>query len=174
VPGYYSSNLNRIEMKKVITLMCIGIILMSFESFQIKALNTDLIGSYEYKTPNSAENHFIVIDTIKGKFSGRYYGTEDGSGHGVFFYENEMKNLNIANNNISFEIEKRELFQTTRFKAEKKKIGVKAEKSIGFSNTVLFYTGTISNQDLKLNCESKYGDCWEKGFKFKKNEKNSR
>ena len=75
------------------------ILLLSFvscnsdkKSSELK-LNSDLIGIYEYKTPEQSENHYIVIDTLNGKYSGLYFGTEDSGGHGVFFYSNSETNL---------------------------------------------------------------------------------
>ena len=56
-----------------------------------KKLNSELIGIYEYQTPEQSENHYIVIDTLNGKYNGVYFGTEDSGGHGVFFYGNEME-----------------------------------------------------------------------------------
>ena len=141
---------------------------MSFNLVQSKKINISLIGTYEYKSENIKENHFIIIDTLNGKFIGKYYGTEDGSGHGVFFYENEMKNLNLEHDRISFGIEKRDLFQTTRLRILKQKSKSKLENSVGISKTVLNYGGKITTEGFELNCESKYGDCWEKEMKFVK------
>ena len=54
----------------------------------------DLIGTYVFETPEKSENHYIIIDTLDGKYFGHYFGTEDSGGHGVFFYKNDMQNLN--------------------------------------------------------------------------------
>ena len=82
-------------------------------------LNANLIGIYEYKTPEQSENHYIVIDTLNGNYNGLYFGTEDSGEHGVFFYGNGMEKLNLENDKISFEIGKRNLYQTTRFRIVK-------------------------------------------------------
>ena len=44
----------------------------------------------------------------------------------------------------------------------------KKQKSIGISKTKLEYSGKINGEIIELNCESKYGDCWEKEIKFVK------
>ena len=133
-----------------------------------KKLNSELIGIYEYNTPEQSENHFIVIDTLNGKYSGLYFGTEDSGGHGVFFYGNGMENLNIENNKISFEIGKRELYETTRMRIVKHKRDLEKDSTSGISKGQLKYSGEISKSGFKLNCESDFGYCWENELNFKK------
>lgn len=153
-------------MKKVIVIFIIGLILVSFKNEKNKRDNFSLIGTYEFKTENKIENHFIVIDTLNGKLVGKYYGTENGSGHGIFFYENEMKNLSIIENTIRFEIEQRKLFVKTRFKIVKQKN--KNEESVGLSKTTINYQGKILKDGFEFKCESKYEDCWQKEMIFTK------
>ena len=75
-----------------------------------------------------------------------------------------MESLKIEKNKISFEILNRELYAKSQFKIVKS--NSKKEKSIGLSKTKLEYSGKIIDEIIELNCESKYGDCWEKKFKF--------
>ncbi|MCA0133867.1 hypothetical protein [Winogradskyella alexanderae] len=131
-------------------------------------LNADLIGIYEYKTPEQSENHYIVIDTLNGKYSGLYFGTEDSGGHGVFFYGNGMENLNLENGKISFEIGKRDLYKTTRFRIVKDKRDLEKDSTSGVSKGQLKYSGEISKSGFKLNCESEFGYCWENEMNFEK------
>jgi len=133
-----------------------------------KKLNPELIGIYEYKTPEQAENHYIVIDTLNGNYNGLYFGTEDSGGHGVFFYGNGMENLNIENKKISFGIGKRDLYETTRFRIIKHKRDLEKDSTSGISKGQLKYSGEISKNGLKLNCESEFGYCWENELNFEK------
>ena len=133
-----------------------------------KNLNSDLIGIYEYKTPEKTENHYIVIDTLNGKYSGIYYGTEDSGGHGVFFYGNGIENLNIEKKEISFEIGTRELYETTRMRIVKHKRDLEKDSTSGISKGQLKYSGEISKIGIKLNCKSEFGYCWENELNFEK------
>ena len=153
-------------MRKIIVIFIIGLILVSFKNGKNNGDNFSLVGTYEFKTDNKSESHFIVIDTLHGKLVGKYYGTEEGSGHGIFFYENEMKNLSITENSIRFDVENRKLFVKTRFKIVNK--NSKNEESVGFSKTTLNYQGKIFKDGIEFKCESKYGDCWQKEMIFKK------
>ncbi len=140
---------------------------------QYSKINVSLIGFYEYRTEVENENHYIIIDSLNGKLIGKYFGSENEGDHGVAFFENEMTNLNIENERISFEISNRELYAKSQFLFVKN--NSKKEKSIGFSKTKLEYNGKINRKLLELNCESKFGDCWEKKMKFiKLNKKNIR
>ena len=134
------------------------------KSEQNSKLINSIIGFYEYKTEVKDENHYIVIDSINGKLIGRYFGSENEGEHGIAFFENNMENLKIEKNKISFEILNRELYAKSQFKIVKN--NSKKEKSIGLSKTKLEYSGKINNEIIELNCESKYGDCWEKKIKF--------
>ena len=131
-------------------------------------LNPNLIGIYEYKTPEQSENHYIVIDTLNGKYSGLYFGTESSGGHGIFFYGNGMENLNIENNKISFEIGKRDLYETTRFRIVKRRRDLEKDSTSGVSKGQLKYDGEILKSGFKLKCESEFGYCWENELNFEK------
>ena len=133
-----------------------------------KNLNADLIGIYEYKTPEKSENHYIVIDTLNGKYNGLYYGTEDSGGHGIFFYGNEIESLKIDKSKISFEIGTRELYETTRMKIIKHKRDLEKDSTSGISKGQLKYSGEISKIGIKLNCKSEFGYCWENELNFEK------
>lgn len=133
-----------------------------------KKLNADLIGIYEYKTPEQSENHYIVIDTLNENYNGLYFGTEDSREHGVFFYGNGMENLNLENDKISFEIGKRNLYKTTRFRIVKHRRNLEKDSTSGVSKGKLKYNGKITKSGFIVNCESKYGYCWENEMKFKK------
>jgi len=133
-----------------------------------KKLNSELIGIYEYRTENKSENHYIVIDTINGKLSGVYFGTEDSGGHGVFFYGNEMENLTLESKNISFEIGRRELYASTRMRIIKNKKDLEIDSTSGVSKSRLKYKGDILKNGFKLTCKSEYGDCWWNEMSFYK------
>ena len=133
-----------------------------------KKLNSELIGIYEYITFEESENHYIVIDTLNGKYSGLYFGTEVSSRYGILFYKNEIKNLNIENNKISFEIGKRELYENTLMRIAKHKRVLEKNSINGISKGQLKYGGEISKSGFKLRCESEYGDCWDYEMTFKK------
>jgi|688.fasta_scaffold809553_1 hypothetical protein len=133
---------------------------------QNRELNLSILGLYEYKTEVKNENHYIVIDSIYGKLIGKYYGSENEGEHGVAFFENNMENLKIEKTKISFEILNRELYAKNQFLVVKNTS--KKQKSIGISKTKLEYSGKINGEIIELNCESKYGDCWEKEIKFVK------
>jgi len=135
-------------------------------------LNTDLIGIYEYKTSEESENHYIIIDTLNGNYNGLYFGTEDSGGHGVFFYGNGMENLNLKNDEISFEIGKRDLYETTRFRIVKHRRDLEKDSISGISKGQLKYNGKITKSGIKVNCESEFGYCWENEMNFKKLTKN--
>ncbi|WP_415185569.1 hypothetical protein [Nonlabens sp.] len=131
-------------------------------------LNSDLIGIYEYKTPEQSENHYIVIDTLNRKYNGLYYGTEDSGGHGVFFFGNKMESLIIEKKKISFEIGNRELYETTLMRIVKHKRNLEKDSTIGISKCQLKYSVEITKSGFKLNCESEYGYCWENELNFEK------
>jgi len=131
-------------------------------------LNADLIGIYEYKTPEQSENHYIVIDTLNGNYNGLYFGTEDSGGHGVFFYGNGMENLNLETDKISFEIGKRNLYETTRFRILKNRKNLKKDSTSGVSKGQLQYNGEITKNGIKVKCESEFGYCWENEMNFEK------
>lgn len=133
-----------------------------------KKLNYELIGVYEYKTFEQSENHYIVIDTLNGKYSGLYFGTENTSRHGILFYRNEMKKLTIENNKISFEIGKRELYKNTQMRIVKPKRDLEKNSIEGISEGQLKYRGEILKSGFKLKCESDYGDCWYYEMSFEK------
>ncbi len=142
------------------------------EKFELQTipekLNAELIGIYEYKTPEQSENHYLVIDTLNGEYNGLYFGTEDSGGHGVFFYGNEMENLKVKNGKISFEIGKRKLYETTRFRIVKNRRNLEKDSTSGVSKGQLKYNGEITKSGIKVNCESEFGDCWENEMNFEK------
>ena len=131
-------------------------------------LNSELIGVYEYKALEQSQNHYIVIDTLNGKYSGLYFGTEDNSRRGILFYGNEIKKLNIENNKISFEIEKRKLYENTQMRIVKHKKDLEKNSTIGISKGQLKYRGEILKSGFKLKCESEFGDCWDYEMTFEK------
>lgn len=133
-----------------------------------KILNSDIIGIYECKTPEQSENHYMIIDTLNGKYDGLYFGTEDSGGHGVFFYGNRMEKLSLEDNKISFEIGKRDLYETTRFRIIKQKRDLEKDSISGSSSEQLKYSGEISKNEFKLNCISEFEYCWENKLNFEK------
>ncbi|MCW5909712.1 MAG: hypothetical protein KIT62_01500 [Cyclobacteriaceae bacterium] len=128
----------------------------------VKALLTDnpeLVGIYEYKSAEKDENHYIVFDIIDGQLKGVYFGTEDGKGHGIFFYATDMTNLAIdTEGKIEFEIGDRELFETTQFKIVK--IRSQRDEPVGHSRGLLKYKGQINKDKIQLTCTSEFYDCW--------------
>lgn len=113
-------------------------------------IHTDFIGLYEYQTSEPSEHHYIVIDTLDKSYYGLYYGTEAINDHGVFFYGNSIENLNIQDQSISFDIGRRNLYTTTRFKIVKHRRDLDKDSAIGVSKDILKYNGTISNTSFKL------------------------
>jgi len=145
------------------------ILILSFISCSsYKKANYQWIGTYEYKTANKSENHYIVIDTINGKYDGIYFGSEDSGGHGVFFYKNEIENLTVDGKNISFNISKRDLYETTQIKIVKHKRDLEKDSIRGISMNSLKYSGEISENGFKLNCTSEFGYCWDDQLNFEK------
>lgn len=129
--------------------------------------NQDLVDIYVYKSSKETENHYIMFDNIDNELQGFYFGTEDGNGHGVFFYAAEMDNLKIdKDGNIEFEIGDRKLFETTQFKIIKRED--QKDKPIGHSRGVLKYRGQIIKDRIELICESEHQDCWTNKMTFEK------
>lgn len=133
-----------------------------------KKLNTELIGIYEYKALKQSENHYLVIDTLNGKYSALYYGAEDNSRFGILFYKNEIKKLTIENNTISFEIGKRELCENSLMKVVKQERNLEKKSIIAISRGLLKYNGELLKDSVKLKCQSDYGDCWDSEMTFEK------
>lgn len=128
----------------------------------------EVIGIFQHKTSKQSENHVIVIDTLNGKYSGLYYGTEDSGEHGVFFYENSMENLKIENDRISFEVGKRDLYESNRFRILNPKRNPGKDSISGVSKGKLKYKGEITKSGIKVNCESDIGYCWKNELNFEK------
>lgn len=127
----------------------------------------NLVGIYEYKSAEDSENHQIVFNKIDGQLKGFYFGTEDGKGHGIFFYTVEMTKLTIdKEGKIEFEIGDRLLFETTRFKIVKTEN--QREESVGRASRVLKYKGQIKTDKIELTCASELQDCWTKELTFEK------
>ena len=133
-----------------------------------KKMNAELIGIYEYKTLEQSENHYIVIDTLNGEYSGLYFGTENSSRHGILFYGKKKKKLNIENDKISFEIGKRELYENTQMRIGKLNVDLEKKSIIGISKGQLKYRGELLKSGFKLKCDSEYGDCWDYEMTFEK------
>ncbi len=129
--------------------------------------NHDFVGIYEYKSDEKSENHYIVLDKIDGHLKGYYFGTEDGKGHGIFFYATDMTNLTIdKEGEIEFEIGDRKLFETTQFKIVKNES--QRDESVGRSRGILKYKGKISEDKIQLTCDSEFQDCWTSELTFEK------
>ncbi|MGJ8685065.1 MAG: hypothetical protein ACSHWW_10605 [Nonlabens sp.] len=138
------------------------------EHLETQSINIEIIGVYEYQSENKEENHSIFIDIVDNKLVGFYFGTEDGSGHGIFHYGNPLLNFKLTENEIAFEIGKRELFETTRNKVYEVDENPKKEIAIGISKSPLKYSGELTEFGFKLNCESEFKVCWENKMEFKK------
>ncbi|WP_071342023.1 hypothetical protein [Maribacter sp. 1_2014MBL_MicDiv] len=134
----------------------------------LKPINYEAIGVYEFKTENEEENHFIFIDTVETKIVGFYFGTEDSGVHGISHYGNPLANFKLTDTKIEFEIEKRELFETTRNKTYKANEKPKKEFATGVSKSVLYYSGELTEFGFKLNCQSEFNNCWSDELDFKK------
>ncbi|WP_298265146.1 hypothetical protein [uncultured Lutibacter sp.] len=124
-----------------------------------ETIEFDLIGFYEYKSNELAENHYIVIDTLDNKLNGFYFGTESSDEHGVFFYKVKMSKLIIKKNNIQFEIGERKLYENSQMKIIKTQNQLDREILIGTSKNILKYSGVITKSGFELNCESEFNDC---------------
>ena len=154
-------------MNKVI-LFVIGVILFSCSSVSNREkINPAYLGFYEYQSDDKAENHYIIIDTLNNEYKSFYYGTEDGSGHGVFFYSSKLEDLIINNQEINFKIKERELFNRTRFRIVKNR-NVKKDSSIGFSRSELNYKGSFTEKGIELKCSSEFDNCWNDNMFFTK------
>ena len=133
-----------------------------------KKLQAELVGIYEFKALEESENQYIIIDTLNGKYSGIYFGTEDNSRRGILFYKNNMENLAIENNSISFEIGKRELFKNSQMRMDKHDRELEKKAILGISRGQLKYRGELLKSVINLKCESDYGDCWDYEMTFEK------
>ncbi|REG86289.1 hypothetical protein [Winogradskyella sediminis] len=138
------------------------------EHLETQLVDNEIIGVYEYQAENKEENHSIFIDIVDNKLVGFYFGTEDGSGHGIFHYGNPLLNFKLTEKEIAFEIGQRELFETTRNKVYKADEKPKKEIAIGISKSPLKYSGQLTELGFELNCESEFNDCWENKMEFKK------
>jgi len=126
-----------------------------------------LEGIYVFKASEQKNNHYLVFDTQGGKSIALYYGSEDGSGHGIFYYAEELLSLKLdEKGNIEFEIGKRQLFETSQFKIIKHESH--RDKPVGSSMSVLKYKGQINGNKIILTCSSKVGDCWQAEMIFEK------
>lgn len=125
----------------------------------------DLVGIYEYKSREQSENHYIIFDNVDGQIKGKYFGTHDGKGHGVFFYKADVEKLKIEDKGeIEFEIGDRLLYETTLFKIK----DPSPDSAIGRTRDILKYKGQLDNNKIKLTCNSEYYDCWDKELTFEK------
>ncbi|RAJ13042.1 hypothetical protein [Olleya aquimaris] len=138
------------------------------EHLETQSIDNEIIGVYEYQSENKEENHSIFIDIVDNKLVGFYFGTEDGSGHGIFHYGNPLLNFKLTENEIAFEIGQRELFETTRNKVYEADENSKKEIAVGISKSPLKYSGELTEFGFELNCESEFKDCWENKMEFKK------
>ncbi|MDO5981747.1 hypothetical protein [Flavivirga spongiicola] len=138
------------------------------EHLETQLVDNEIIGVYEYQTENKEENHSIFIDIVDNELVGFYFGTEDGSGHGIFHYGNPLLNFKLTEKEIEFEIGQRELFETTRNKVYGAEENPKKEIAVGISKSPLKYSGELTEFGFELNCESEFQDCWENKMEFRK------
>ena len=117
------------------------------EHSETQLVDNEIIGVYEYQTENKEENHSIFIDIVDNELVGFYFGTEDGSGHGIFHYGNPLLNFKLTENKIAFEIGQRELFKTTRNKVYEADEKPKKEIAVGISKSVLKYSGKLKSKE---------------------------
>lgn len=138
-----------------------AILLMTF----LSTTTPDLVGIYEYKSREQSENHYMIFDKVDGQIKGKYFGTHDGKGHGVFFYKADIEKLKIGDNGeIEFEIGDRLLYETTLFKIK----DPSPDSAIGRTRDILKYKGQLDNNKIKLTCNSEYYDCWDEELTFEK------
>ena len=138
------------------------------ENLETQLVDNEIVGVYEYQTENEEENHSIFIDIVDNELVGFYFGTEDGSGHGIFHYGNPLLNFKLTENEIAFEIGQRKLFKTTRNKSYEADEKPEKEIAAGISISPLKYSGKLTEFGFELNCESEFQDCWESKMEFKK------
>lgn len=126
---------------------------------------TNYNGIYEYE---KSKDHYILIDTLNGNYSGIFFGTQNYSDQGVLFYGNTMENLNIKGDQITLNIGERNLYKTTQMKIVKNKDQHKNDPIIGIAKNRLKFNGEISKNRIKIKCISEFGDCLNKEMYFKK------
>ncbi len=121
---------------------------------------------YKFQEEKEEESHYIILTKINGHHIGKYYGSEKWGEYDVCFFVADMKDLIInGNGNIQFAILDRTLFAVSFFSMGEEP---PQDTSIGISKSVLKYSGTISNGNIKLSCISQNNDCWREEFIFKK------
>ena len=119
---------------KTIFVLLTFLSIISCSSYQ-KSNAKDLNGIYEYKAANQAQNTYLVFDTQNKKQLALFYGTENQNQE-IYYFENKIEKLKIDQQEISFEIGKRELYETSRLKIVKSKEQVKNDDFIDFDNGI--------------------------------------
>jgi len=128
---------------------------------------------YQQDSADLIEDHYIVIETYEGKLRGYYYGTSDDfdharEGYAPGFFVAQMKDLNIVNGTIRFDIQlfSRDIFSAPVDLSYKQSDTVSVESNAPWLNAQIFsaengimnnYQGTIENEEiiLKINDESR-------------------
>ncbi|WP_452220251.1 hypothetical protein [Lacinutrix salivirga] len=162
-------------MKNLLTLM----LLLSFISCESektkeksiaesKKINLEIRGIYELKSSKKTEKHFIIIDTLNGKFAGSYFGTENKNQYGTAHFSNSLEHLTIEKNKIKFEIGKRNLYKSTLFRIAKFESDLENDSIIGVSEYRIKFKGKLFKNGFKFICESEMQNCWDKKLTFEK------
>ena len=61
--------------------------------------------TFVFETEDPNERHMIIFEKAAGSGKTYYFGSEDGKGHGVFFYSVELTDLKVGNDGtIEFQI----------------------------------------------------------------------
>ena len=149
---------------KTIFVLLTFLSIISCSSYQ-KSNAKDLNGIYEYKAANQAQNTYLVFDTQNKKQLALFYGTENQNQE-IYYFENKIEKLKIDQQEISFEIGKRELYETSRLKIVKSKEQVKNERIVGISKEKIKIVGKINDEKIKLPCVSE--GCQQKEMIFLK------
>ncbi|MGI9547780.1 MAG: hypothetical protein ACR2MM_11110 [Flavobacteriaceae bacterium] len=139
----------------------------SKEQISSRIPNTPINGFYEYQSTSGQQNQYILIDTLHGKYYGLYYRTEPKRGKGQWYYTNSLTKLRVEKDSIHFVLGASKLFNARSVIPGKitRKLPVKTDEE---ETELLLFRGKISNEVLRLVCESPKGDCPDQSMLFNK------
>ena len=132
-----------------------------------EALPNYIIGFYEYQASGLDRNQYILIDTLKNNVYGIYYRTEPKRGKGQWYYANSLKELDIKNKRIKFELGDRKLFSSKPVSPGKRSMELPTDESRNNSKSLRF-SGNYTDAGLELECVSSNEDCPAESMLFKR------
>lgn len=114
---------------------------------------------YEYNTEDLIENHYIELFIINGKINGHYYGTSDDfddarEGYSPGFFLAKVKNLNITDSTISFEVEVKNTDFFNKSITPLRKIENNSPWKIGIEYNKRKYHGEIKNRKIIIHTDN--------------------